>query len=153
MSNTTECPVCTGIGTVRESVLTPNEHMAYITTMVAMIYDCVAANDESSGHMTLNQMRVLAQLALGSLKDDPMTVEALSTRLQIPVSTVSGITADFLHRGIIKESIDPNDRRRRLLRFTEYAVEQQLIWCDLINEGRRKAVAKGLPLQTLYTVA
>ena len=56
--------------------------------------------------------------ALEQLREGPLTVGALATRLDLTLSTVSGVLADLDRAGFIDRHPDEVDRRRTIVRIT-----------------------------------
>ncbi len=68
--------------------------------------------------------------ALEHLRDGPLTVGALATRLDLNLSTVSGVLADLDRAGFVVRQPDVDDRRRTIVQITpaNYTVINE--WLD-----------------------
>ncbi|WP_261570989.1 MarR family winged helix-turn-helix transcriptional regulator [Frankia gtarii] len=56
--------------------------------------------------------------ALEQLSDGPLTVGALAARLDLTLSTVSGVLADLDRAGFVVRTADTGDRRRTIVQIT-----------------------------------
>jgi DNA-binding MarR family transcriptional regulator len=52
------------------------------------------------------------------LRDGPLTVGTLASRLDLTLSTVSGVLADLDRAGFVVRHADVNDRRRTIVQIT-----------------------------------
>jgi DNA-binding MarR family transcriptional regulator len=68
--------------------------------------------------------------ALEQLREGPLTVGALAARLDLTLSTVSGLLADLDRAGFVVRQPDADDRRRTIVQITP--VKNALIqeWLD-----------------------
>lgn len=68
--------------------------------------------------------------ALEQLREGPLTVGALAARLDLTLSTVSGVLADLDRAGFVVRQPDADDRRRTIVQITP--VKNALIqeWLD-----------------------
>ena len=68
--------------------------------------------------------------ALEQLREGPLSVGALATRLDLTLSTVSGVLADLDRAGFVVRNPDAADRRRTIVQITpaEQAIIEQ--WLD-----------------------
>jgi DNA-binding MarR family transcriptional regulator len=56
--------------------------------------------------------------ALEQLRDGPLTVGTLAARLDLTLSTVSGVLADLDRAGFVVRNADTDDRRRTIVQIT-----------------------------------
>ena len=56
--------------------------------------------------------------ALQQLRDGPLTVSELASRLELTLPTVSGVLADLDRAGFVTRQPDPADRRRTIVQIT-----------------------------------
>jgi DNA-binding MarR family transcriptional regulator len=68
--------------------------------------------------------------ALGELREGPLTVGSLAERLDLTLSTVSGVLADLDRAGFITRTADTADRRRTIVRITPSRQELVNEWLD-----------------------
>ena len=68
--------------------------------------------------------------ALEQLRDGPVTVSELASRLGLTLPTVSGVLADLDRAGLVERHADPADRRRTIVEImpTQRALVQN--WLD-----------------------
>lgn len=132
--------------------LAATDHIAFIVYMTGMILDSIANIDRSNGGLSINEMRILNRICMRDIvKDRPITVSELANDLEIPLSTVSKITTRNILDGVLTDSYDPKDRRKRHLRFTPEATATTREWADIVNAGRVTALEKGFPLHKMYS--
>ena len=68
--------------------------------------------------------------ALEQLRDGPLSVGALATRLGLTLSTVSGVLADLDRAGFVERTADQADRRRTIVQITPEARIAVQQWLD-----------------------
>jgi DNA-binding MarR family transcriptional regulator len=68
--------------------------------------------------------------ALEQLRDGPLTVGTLAARLDLTLSTVSGVLADLDRAGFVARSADADDRRRTIARITPAKNALVEAWLD-----------------------
>ena len=68
--------------------------------------------------------------ALEQLRDGPLSVGALATRLGLTLSTVSGVLADLDRAGFVERTADRADRRRTIVQITPEARIAVQQWLD-----------------------
>ena len=68
--------------------------------------------------------------ALEQLRDGPLTVGALATRLGLTLSTVSGVLAGLDQAGFVERAPDQADRRRTIARIAPGAKAAVAEWLD-----------------------
>ena len=68
--------------------------------------------------------------ALEQLRDGPLSVGALATRLGLTLSTVSGVLADLDRAGFVERTADQADRRRTIVQITPAAQVAVQQWLD-----------------------
>jgi|SRR4051794_10459427 DNA-binding MarR family transcriptional regulator len=68
--------------------------------------------------------------ALEHLRDGPLTVGALATRLDLTLSTVSGVLADLDRAGFVVRAADTCDRRRTIVQITPAKDDEIRQWLD-----------------------
>jgi DNA-binding MarR family transcriptional regulator len=68
--------------------------------------------------------------ALEQLRDGPLTVGALASRLDLTLSTVSGVLAGLDQAGFVERAPDEADRRRTIVRISPAARPQVEEWLD-----------------------
>jgi DNA-binding MarR family transcriptional regulator len=68
--------------------------------------------------------------ALEQLRDGPLTVGTLATRLGLTISTVSGVLAGLDQAGFVERSADQADRRRTIVQITPGARAVVEEWLD-----------------------
>src|SRR6266536_846341 len=68
--------------------------------------------------------------ALEHLRDGPLTVGALATRLDLTLSTVSGVLADLDRAGFVVRAADTCDRRRTIVQISPAKDAEMRQWLD-----------------------
>lgn len=67
---------------------------------------------------------------LEQLRDGPVTVGTLATRLELTLSTVSGVLADLDRAGFVTREADAGDRRRTVVQIAPEKAGQIREWLD-----------------------
>ena len=78
--------------------------------------------------------------ALEQLRDGPVTVSELATRLGLTLPTVSGVIADLDRAGFVERHADPADRRRTIVQVVPAQAGVIGEWLD----GAAKPMARVL---------
>lgn len=78
------------------------------------------AGDTTDPPLTMQQLRVLAHVALGQGR---RTSHQVAQSLQVSLATVSGIVDRLVDHGVLQRREDPEDRRVRRLSITERGQE------------------------------
>ena len=68
--------------------------------------------------------------ALQQLRDGPLTVSELASRLGLTLSTVSGVLADLGRAGFVDRQPDPADRRRTIVQIPAGKAALVMEWLD-----------------------
>jgi DNA-binding MarR family transcriptional regulator len=68
--------------------------------------------------------------ALEQLRAGPITVSTLATRLDLNLSTVSGVLADLDRAGFVDRQADTADRRRTIVQITPAKTTEIEAWLD-----------------------
>ncbi len=68
--------------------------------------------------------------ALEELREGPLTVGSLAGRLELTLSTVSGVLADLDRAGFITRTADMSDRRRTIVQIAPSSQELVTEWLD-----------------------
>jgi DNA-binding MarR family transcriptional regulator len=68
--------------------------------------------------------------ALQQLRDGPLTVSELASRLGLTLSTVSGVLADLGRAGFVDRQPDPADRRRTIAQIPPDQAALVMEWLD-----------------------
>ena len=68
--------------------------------------------------------------ALEQLRDGPVTVTELASRLDLTLPTVSGVLADLDRAGLVGRHADPADRRRTIVEIAPAQRALVLEWLD-----------------------
>jgi DNA-binding MarR family transcriptional regulator len=68
--------------------------------------------------------------ALEQLRDGPLTVSELASRLDLSLPTVSGVLADLDRAGFVTRHPDPADRRRTIVQITPEQRALIIQWLD-----------------------
>jgi DNA-binding MarR family transcriptional regulator len=68
--------------------------------------------------------------ALQQLRDGPLTVSELASRLGLTLSTVSGVLADLGRAGFVDRQPDPADRRRTIVQIPPDQAALVMEWLD-----------------------
>ncbi|WP_326758984.1 MarR family transcriptional regulator [Streptomyces phaeochromogenes] len=68
--------------------------------------------------------------ALGQLREEPLTVGALASRLGLTLSTVSGVLADLDRAGFVTRTSDAGDRRRTIVQISPAKAAEIEQWLD-----------------------
>ncbi len=68
--------------------------------------------------------------ALQQLRDGPLTVSELASRLGLTLSTVSGVLADLGRAGFVDRQPDPADRRRTIVQIPAGQAALVMEWLD-----------------------
>lgn len=128
-----------GIENIHDVELSATQHATFICHMTGIILDSIAATHEKSGDATLNDIRVLNQLAQCTFKGTQCSTTDLARVLNMKVSTVSRIVNYYVDMGTLEEHRDPLDRRRRYFRYSADAIAATYRWADMVTEKRREA--------------
>jgi DNA-binding MarR family transcriptional regulator len=67
---------------------------------------------------------------LEQLRDGPLTVGTLAVRLELTLSTVSGVLADLDRAGFVTREADAGDRRRTVVQIAPDKTAQIRDWLD-----------------------
>ncbi|WP_322749722.1 MULTISPECIES: MarR family winged helix-turn-helix transcriptional regulator [unclassified Frankia] len=67
---------------------------------------------------------------LEQLRDEPLTVGTLAARLELTLSTVSGVLADLDRAGFVIREADAGDRRRTIVKISPQKVGLVDEWLD-----------------------
>ena len=92
------------------------------------------------GETTLNELRVMNKMVALEFSGASSTVTQLSSELGIPKSTVSRSVTHLRNKGWLNETLDPDDRRRRVLLLSEASKmdlneELAFLWAALNKPG------------------
>jgi DNA-binding MarR family transcriptional regulator len=68
--------------------------------------------------------------ALEQLREGPLTVGTLAARLDLTLSTVSGVLADLDRAGFVVRQADANDRRRTVVQIAPDKAAEVQEWLD-----------------------
>lgn len=117
----------------------------FITHMLSKALDALYTQSELRP-MTLSESCVMAHIALCSLQGEHTTVSKLSAFYKIPKSTASDYVARYISMGLVKETIDPSDRRRRLLMLSDAGELRNQDFCDKFEQVRKDAIRSGMPM-------
>ncbi len=78
--------------------------------------------------------------ALQQLRGGPLTVTELASRLELTLTTVSGVLADLDRAGFVSRQPDPGDRRRTIVQINDAQSAAISAWLD----GAAKPLARVL---------
>lgn len=67
---------------------------------------------------------------LDQLREGPLTVGTLAARLELTLSTVSGVLADLDRAGFVSRQADADDRRRTVVQITSDKMAEIQEWLD-----------------------
>ena len=82
---------------------------------------------------------------LDQLRDGPLTVGTLAARLELTLSTVSGVLADLDRAGFITRQADEGDRRRTLVQITPDKIAEIQEWLDGAAEPLARVIERLKP--------
>ena len=85
------------------------------------------------GATTLNEIRIYSTIIVASLKGFSYDNTLLSKKLGIPKATISRAVLKLIEIGFYKETVHPDDHRRRVLEFTDHGRQQAEEWLDWIK--------------------
>jgi DNA-binding MarR family transcriptional regulator len=83
--------------------------------------------------------------ALEQLRDGPLTVGALAARLDLTLSTVSGVLADLDRAGYVARQADVGDRRRTIVQITPAKNAEIEEWLDGAAEPLARVLERLAP--------
>lgn len=83
--------------------------------------------------------------ALEQLRDGPLTVGALAARLDLTLSTVSGVLADLDRAGYVDRQADVGDRRRTIVQITPAKNAEIEEWLDGAAEPLARVLERLAP--------
>ncbi|HST42558.1 MAG TPA: MarR family transcriptional regulator [Conexibacter sp.] len=89
--------------------------------------------------------------ALRALAAEPLTLRALATALQTDAPYATRIVDDLEQLGLVERSVDPRDRRAKLVAATAAGAERARAAQRLLD--RPPAALRALPPQELATLA
>ena len=87
-----------------------------------------------SGSHTLNELRIEHAIGRAVSQNLPISNAAVAESLGMSRSTVSRAILGLIERGVVTESIDPEDRRRRILNLTVFGEQLVRDWIDWCND-------------------
>ncbi len=103
-----------------------------ITEFTRLLFAKVASRH--GGECTLNELRVMNACHAYSFEPGHCSPTQIAVDTGIPKSTVSRSIASLVQKGWIEESVDPRDRRRRVIRLSPQALEaRDSDWTDAIG--------------------
>ena len=85
------------------------------------------------GTMTLNEIRIAHAILIGTMNGDRTDNASVSEQLGISKATVSRAVQRLIELGEYTETIDPDDRRRRVLKFTPKGLQRAEDWVAWIS--------------------
>ncbi len=115
----------------KESAISPGAEQ-YVDFLVAY-FDRLSLG--FPGSLTLNEIRVNSTIMISSLKGCSYSNKSLSKKLGISKATVSRVTQKLLEQGVYKETVDPDDSRRRVMELTDHGRQQAKEWLDWIESN------------------
>jgi DNA-binding MarR family transcriptional regulator len=83
--------------------------------------------------------------ALEQIRDGPLTVGELATRLRLTLPTVSGVLADLDRAGLVERRPDPADRRRTIAQIIPGQATLIGQWLDGAAQPLARVLAKLTP--------
>lgn len=128
------------------------ELIHYMNHMAGLIFDAIYQVRKKNATLKLVELMILNKICASSITNQPISVSELATEMGKPVASTSKYVANFICDGLVIDKIDPSDRRRHLLFFTEEAMKQTRKWVDLMNRHRTKAHEDGMPVTKMYDV-
>ena len=93
-------------------------------------YDILA--DFVPGDTTVNELRILTELAVASSSGTGTSVSEIADRTEISRATVSRLVTQWMAAGRITESPHPKDGRRRILDFSGEAKQFSGYWSQRV---------------------
>jgi DNA-binding MarR family transcriptional regulator len=114
-------------------------------------------SQDRSAPQTITPLSPRHVAALEQLREGPLTVGALATRLDLTLSTVSGVLADLDRAGFVVRSADAGDRRRTIVQITPAKNAEIREWLDSaaqplarvlerLNPGEQAAFLKAMDM-------
>jgi len=82
---------------------------------------------------------------LDQLREGPLTVGTLAGRLELTLSTVSGVLADLDRAGFVTRQADEGDRRRTVVRITPDKIAEIQEWLDGAAEPLARVIQRLKP--------
>lgn len=79
--------------------------------------------EKYGGECTLNELRVVNQIIICSLKGKTCCVTAIHVATNIPIPTVSRAVANLQNDGWLSERRDPDDGRKRIISMNPSALK------------------------------
>ena len=125
--------------------------MLFITYMASGVLDAMYSLGHRGGQ-TLNESCIATAIVHGTLTKNYLTVSDLAARYSLPSSTVSDYVSRAIANGLVYETVDSNDRRRRILKTSKAGLKNVKAVCGKINEVRKSAAESDMPFGTLYTI-
>ena len=120
------------------NVITPTKATKVLSDFVLAHYDRLSqlhsGGQTLDGH-TLNELRVEHAIGRAFSRHLPISNAALADSLGMSRSTVSRAILGLIKRGLIVESVDPKDRRRRILKLTVFGEHQMSSWIAWCNDA------------------
>ena len=121
-----------------ENVMTPTKATKVLSDFLLAHYERLnqlhSVGDTLGGH-TLNELRVEHAIGRAFSRNTPISNAALADSLGMSRSTVSRAILGLIKRGLITESVDPIDRRRRILNLTVFGEQQMSSWIAWCNDA------------------
>jgi DNA-binding MarR family transcriptional regulator len=79
---------------------------------------------------------------LDQLREGPLTVGTLAARLELTLSTVSGVLADLDRAGFVTREADAGDRRRTVVQIAPDKISQIREWLDGAAEPLARVIRR-----------
>ena len=132
--------------------LSQDEHLKFLVRMALAVIDSIYSLGPDIGGDTISKQCIMGSIADATFHGTSESVSSLARKYNLPKSTVTFYVTGLLGAGRIKETVDPDDRRKHCLTLSSAGVDTALVLCDRINEMREQAHADGQPMLKLYTV-
>jgi DNA-binding MarR family transcriptional regulator len=102
-------------------------------------------SQDRSAPQTITPLGPRHVAALEQLRDGPLTVGALAARLDLTLSTVSGVLADLDRAGYVARQADVADRRRTIVQITPAKNAEIEEWLDGAAEPLARVLERLAP--------
>jgi DNA-binding MarR family transcriptional regulator len=102
-------------------------------------------SQDRSAPQTITPLGPRHVAALEQLRDGPLTVGALAARLDLTLSTVSGVLADLDRAGYVARQADVGDRRRTIVQITPAKNAEIEEWLDGAAEPLARVLERLAP--------
>lgn len=115
--------------------------------MQTLVNDAYDRRREVADALGMSFVRVKA---LRRLADQPMTIQELANALVSDAPYTTVVVSDLERRGLVERSVDPDDRRRRVVTVTQAGARQAALAQRILGEP--PAALRALPPDQLASL-